>query len=547
MSHLLTHVASKAHLSCEFHLKVSRFQDPMAVELLAEYDQWYKDNGLEQLLFERMTSKGKKKRSQRRASNGTKAQPIKQEFQPFSPEPTLLDPGLVDSSEDAHHELESMETSPNEKYPPIAAPTGTNAISASSEEVAQPSKQSSNTLESHGWVQTDGRACDPGPTVPVTSKRRRSKRLKAQGLLPSSEATSDPFVDRIGCAAVLDNAEIDKERADEIARLKGVLWPGMDVFDSATQKMRRKRNQKKNEKELEMMEATSMCVEPAELIFSPTGTFQKQREITGSVEDDSPLKGETPPPMPPRPRRGVLRQADPNVPRRERKRARKTSHQDRDREEEELVEQNPGTPLSTRRPKDLAYSYAGYDGELGMSIQAFGRKRRNAFTVFTDAGSRGDSKDQHAGTKLQRDTLTPARLVLDRQADITSRSGTAADHVSLEKENIEPILNPQGRIGLPTWLSPFPKHRDSNDAEYVPSYFYEEPGVGLATYDDHDRYGYRCNPLLAPTPKQPLIENRRPDATSDHGAWQPVSRADDSEATISDEDMDKLYLEDSDN
>ena len=103
----------------------------------------------------------------------------------------------------------------------------------------------------------------------------------------------------------------DTMAVSESTRLKGVYWPGMDIFDSATPEMRRKRNQKKDSSVLEQLELNSQDVEATELIFTPQGSFKRQRRISSSVyddEEDSPLQ--SPRPLIGRP---VLADLDPNA------------------------------------------------------------------------------------------------------------------------------------------------------------------------------------------------------------------------------------------
>ncbi|KAL9062950.1 MAG: hypothetical protein Q9157_008517 [Trypethelium eluteriae] len=96
----------------------------------------------------------------------------------------------------------------------------------------------------------------------------------------------------------------------ESNKLKGVLWPGMDIFDSATPEMRRKRNQKKDTSVLEQLEQNSQEVEPNELVFTPSGSFKRQRRISHLLdEESSPIKTS---PIKRRPRRPVLADLDPN-------------------------------------------------------------------------------------------------------------------------------------------------------------------------------------------------------------------------------------------
>lgn len=104
----------------------------------------------------------------------------------------------------------------------------------------------------------------------------------------------------------------------ESTKLKGVYWPGMDIFDSATPEMRRKRNQKKDHSVVEQLELNSQDVEATELIFTPHGSFKRQRRISSSIfddEDEVEIKSESPRAALSRP---ALANMDPNAARRAR-------------------------------------------------------------------------------------------------------------------------------------------------------------------------------------------------------------------------------------
>lgn len=79
------------------------------------------------------------------------------------------------------------------------------------------------------------------------------------------------------------------EKIPDSAQLKGVLWPGMDLFDSATAEMKRMRNQRKNSNVMRQMMATSAEIEPAEISYFADGEFRGSRDIFG------PLSGENSP------------------------------------------------------------------------------------------------------------------------------------------------------------------------------------------------------------------------------------------------------------
>jgi hypothetical protein len=72
-------------------------------------------------------------------------------------------------------------------------------------------------------------------------------------------------------------------------QLKGVQWPGMSLFDSASAVGRRRRNQKKSASVVEQLEANSLEVEPIEKVYDQTGELCKEREISGLPSSSSPI------------------------------------------------------------------------------------------------------------------------------------------------------------------------------------------------------------------------------------------------------------------
>lgn len=87
------------------------------------------------------------------------------------------------------------------------------------------------------------------------------------------------------------NKSDEDQDASDASKLKGVQWPGMDLFDAATPEMRRKRNQKKDVSILGRLERYATDVEPNEMIWLPTGSLYKERTISGQVDfNSSPYK-----------------------------------------------------------------------------------------------------------------------------------------------------------------------------------------------------------------------------------------------------------------
>lgn len=61
ISHLLTHISSKSHLATRFKLQIRSQAEPEARKQLDIFDTWYDNNGLENLLTERLATKQVKK------------------------------------------------------------------------------------------------------------------------------------------------------------------------------------------------------------------------------------------------------------------------------------------------------------------------------------------------------------------------------------------------------------------------------------------------------------------------------------------------------
>ena len=573
-SHLLTHVSSKAHLSHYFKLQVRSHQEDDAVELLIQYDYWFNTNNLAQLLSDRSTSK-EEKRKKRKSGGQATAQLTTTDQRPLSrtshradlvdpspcanlSHPDFLDPRLVHDSGNMKRELDSQGSSIVSCYytPTISTATDTHMIS--SVPLGTGSSQLMDTADVVEWyecVSYSAEGENPSAALPVTPEPPRIIFRHSDVPWGMGSEASGALVDARGRTETLEGAEADKERADEMARLKGVLWPGMDIFDSATQQMRRKRNQKKDSNVLKMMEKTSKQVEPTELIFSPTGILRKQRVISGNVDDESPLKGETPipkhrQPRPrPRTRRNALRQNDPNLPRaQDRKRAKKTTPQIHEAEDECLASSpTPSHPFT--RMERLRSSYTAEDGDIALSAKAFGKRSRKGFAVFADDDQDKQTfKDQRASFKVPRDTLAPAQLVLDSKST-TNNHGHKTNQSSLNKENIEPILHPQGRIDLHSWNSSSFLQRFDPDAAVYSRYFLTEPSAfDLAQEVDRDRHGHQSNPLLAPSARMDFYDDDNPfevNVPASNIGWAAVTRCASSEATVSEEDhqeLARLYL-----
>ena len=73
--------------------------------------------------------------------------------------------------------------------------------------------------------------------------------------------------------------ELVDDATSDATRLKGLYWPGMDLFDSATPEQQRKRNQKKDASVLEKLKLSSKEVASTEWIFNAVGDLERTRDI----------------------------------------------------------------------------------------------------------------------------------------------------------------------------------------------------------------------------------------------------------------------------
>ncbi|KAJ6120412.1 hypothetical protein N7523_004692 [Penicillium sp. IBT 18751x] len=570
-SHLLTHISSKAHLSFYFKLQVRSHQEDDAIELLMRYDHWFNTNNLAQLLSDRSTTKeDRRKKRKSAAQDAPQLTTINQQPPPeisfptepvyHSPQarlllPDFLDPRLVDDHGDVKLEIDSQDSSGSSWYT-AAADTATDALVFSTVAIGTGSSQTIGTTRGDEWRECASYCIDEGihtANLPITPTASRVRFQNSDVTWRMGNQHSREVNDARSHGESLDIAEADKERADETSRLKGVLWPGMDIFDSATQLMRRKRNQKKDSKLLKMMEKTSSQVEPTELIFSPTGTLKKQRVISGNVEDDSPLKGETPVPKPRQPRSRIrtrqtaLRSTDPNLPRAQgRKRAKKIPQVHK--VGHEWHEDSSSLSRQSARLQGLGASYKPEDDDFALSTKAFGHRPRKGFTIFADGDQdEKNTPEQQVARQAPQITVTPARLII--QSKSAAHHAHQTDQSSLEKENIEPILNSQGRIDLPSWNnSPFLKRCSPKDDLY-PQFFLSKPRASdFASDNVHGGFGFCSNPLLTPSTQMDFYDDENPfegNISVGNTDWTTATRSASSEATISQDDpqeLARLYL-----
>lgn len=439
ISHLLTHVASKGHLAQELKAKVRSRQDASIREKLDMYDHWYEKHQIEKLLSQRLILKESKDSSSRvkRSVNfppaglAKNAKPRKKrpttseevlEASPVKSEQPLIDPQLSwfpPSSPSPflslpeHGGLPQQDQASNLRYhiPRMCEEQDSN-LNRRAEVVATPSRIPSvqKYLQSPG-PETDSENDYFNTFIRSPTRTAYPDPSELLGL-PfgfSPPRTTEQAGER--ASPILDPSSRNIGKAESIQPpvLKGIKWPGMSIFDSASLEAQRLRNQKKDGSILEQMEHNSGVVEQMERIYWPDGSLKQERLITGNVES-SPMKEPTPPPKRQRTKakKAVLKDLSVNVPRQPRQ-ARKSSGQLHGTQASDLrkISKKALATLDSPPPRsiDPRSTHIGYDAayeedlERRLTSGSISNSRGKAFDVFNDNVAIGASKSAIIGTR----------------------------------------------------------------------------------------------------------------------------------------------------
>ncbi|KAK2750181.1 hypothetical protein FQN57_004677 [Myotisia sp. PD_48] len=506
VSHLLTHVSSKGHLSHYFKLQVRSHQEPKASQLLAAYDVWYEENNIAGLLSDRMLAKeAKTGRSQAnkpnalpsaalsacsRSSSTKPTKPVGVTSKQRNSLPSFLDPRLslpynFGSNQGFQNNQSMIPTSSGGSMMP-------NTYSAPGfawQPLQPPPQHLSSFASSSPMPSVWKHGAAPESDVDMSPLIQRNSRLNRRIKPPTASSndvrpvTPDPFIDDASFEYYDEEEDMENPGGEEMTRLKGILWPGMAIFDSATEQMRRKRNQKKDGSILKQMEETSEKVEPTEQVFSPGGTLRKERLISGMVDDSSPLKGETPIPKKrvSRPRRQALGNLNPNA----------QMHETQNRYKMRLRRQVQAAQLEhlsrqvlpllgdSPRRSNQGQCFGGMDSSMHMVLPPVDYQNQRAYSVFHDNGNIPTMRDDNRFKSNPRYH--------------GSYYGSFQDPRAIEpyqgKENIDPLLTHMSAVqpqsGGGKWGA---------ESRYNSQYTY-----GLQPkyrpFTGNDAFGYACNPL----------------------------------------------------
>ncbi|KAI9857802.1 MAG: hypothetical protein M1813_008053 [Trichoglossum hirsutum] len=544
VSHLLTHVSSKAHLAHQFKLQVRTAKEGAAQDQLNNYQNWYDFYGIGALLSERMSAKEEKvAKAKAKASHGNPRPGFKKKAADTSQD---LPFETLNDVEGQFHAAFSRELSRHDDK-------GDSSLFVDS----QPYEVNGMNSSSAGpYLRLWPTALDRLHETPKFMQNSFSPELDQELLrcnydynISDMRNHLDPFLDHNTEQSVAPNTPSietvgspdfmapDFEQTTEGLRVKGVYWPGMGLFDSATPEQKRTRNQKKDGTVLAQMEINSTEVEPNELIFRPDFDLKKERRITGPDDDRSCVDEQSPPrKRVSRAKRSALADKSVNVAATKKPKARRAGKDNRvpkagglGTQSKPLPEALSGRVADAQRREGRRFSPTEDETEeFRLTVGNLGQKKKRGFDIFRDleecesiSGTLKETAESglqyrpsygypelesplefsflNQGHPTPRDQFSPITDPLQRP--ITSFFRPISSRSSRDKENVEPILNRFGEIDVEA-AQPAPGMKSTQryfamTGAHPPQFFHIlPPQMDFSAFGGPDPSGFSSNPLI---------------------------------------------------
>ncbi|KAK0668297.1 hypothetical protein QBC41DRAFT_393951 [Cercophora samala] len=234
LSHLLTHIASKSHLAQKF--KVGLRPDPESKADTAAYLDWEETYGINDLLAERLASKDKKTGKKRARNSASASGPRDRRHNDSTA--LIVDSIKVEPDEYSHGQMGFGRSS---------------------------SSRRQGHLDNPGF-QTPTTSRSRGNLTPSTPHQQHSMILRSR--YPSESTAVSGTTSEL--QSEMTEIPSDINDGDNATRLKGVVYEGMGLFDSATTPQKKKRNQRKDASVLVKMQQTSRDITSEETVYELT-------------------------------------------------------------------------------------------------------------------------------------------------------------------------------------------------------------------------------------------------------------------------------------
>ncbi|KAI1335614.1 hypothetical protein F5Y15DRAFT_419700 [Xylariaceae sp. FL0016] len=276
ISHLLTHVSSKGHLHNYFQLSISRDTDEESALALAQYDSWFSGNGINALLRVRQTARaqrGTQQQQQRHGPNGAVE---------ISAGRTSIQSGRGGRT---------GRSGRGNRNPGRRARGGSNLAQVKSEPIDDNFIDDlvPNGHPSYPWFPG---AIGQQEFLPYPDMQ--SHRLDGLDIFDGEDDSSNyDNSESLSAFHSEDIAETVEDGTGLIA-LKGIIYPGMSGFDSATKEARKKRNQRKDPIVVRRLRSQSQKIQRTECVRNLQLDIERVRDvydepsIDGSMDEEEP-------------------------------------------------------------------------------------------------------------------------------------------------------------------------------------------------------------------------------------------------------------------
>jgi hypothetical protein len=314
----------------------------------------------------------------------------------------------------------------------------------------------------------------------------------------------------------VEEVDTTKVTPNNYSKLKGIIYPGMDLFDAATPDEARRRNQKKDVSIVKNLENRSKLVQPTETVYGGDWDMKKQRHIDELEDNSSLIEGETPitnPKAKPRSRKRAPRLVKTKVKVRTRSPRRAIPGQ-------HVIPAIVRIPSSTALNLNMHTSYsptAEENAEFQYAVRNMPhRKRPGNFAIYTEGGPTaftpglsaypGQHMAMNSAYTSQRlfPPPNPGWIQPQNQAQNPLCMSTNAghrpmqpnyfDYLDIGKENIPPMENMAGnplswRSAVPEGSAGSSTSESSLGSQHGYSGYFTNPS------DLADPFGYQRNPL----------------------------------------------------
>ncbi|KAI1190981.1 hypothetical protein F5B17DRAFT_427072 [Nemania serpens] len=264
LSHLLTHISSKGHLHNMFQLNLSRDIDEAADSSLTDFETWYKQNNISALLRARKTAREQRDNHQRQ----------NQALSVFGDDNTSTPRPSNRGGRSSRRGRAAVKASTMRR--------GQRTDAINEDDIIKFESDDDEIHDGHDYhsvahLPYDWHSGSPFMNNPGHYSNQPNNQF--QDYLEDDDDSSKYEPSELYSPFPSEDTSETVEDDTGALILKGVVYPGMAGFDSATEKDRRMRNQKKDPAVLLKLETNSQLVTRAEDVLDTNLEYQRTRDV----------------------------------------------------------------------------------------------------------------------------------------------------------------------------------------------------------------------------------------------------------------------------